>query len=213
MDELAAYDHVFTASVKHKRTLRRALGAKVSSLWQAHDPEIMRPGLEPVESGLLFVGVNRWGGRPAPSLAAGAGYDVALWGAGWADHPEFSRFHRGDLIPNAVLGRHYAGARAVLNDHWRDMRLNGYVSNRIFDALACGAPLISDTVGGMPPEFTPWIYSFTDEPGFREAAEAAPAEGRERRAARLAFAKTLNERHSFATRATSIVDKARELLD
>jgi spore maturation protein CgeB len=38
----------------------------------------------------------------------------------------------------------YSGARATFNDHWPDMRKWGFVNNRIFDALACGLPVISD---------------------------------------------------------------------
>ena len=32
----------------------------------------------------------------------------------------------------------------MLNDHWDTMRAWGFVSNRIFDVLACGTPVISD---------------------------------------------------------------------
>ena len=38
----------------------------------------------------------------------------------------------------------YASAGVVLNDHWTTIREYGFVSNRIFDVLACGTPVISD---------------------------------------------------------------------
>ena len=36
-----------------------------------------------------------------------------------------------------------------LNDHWDDMREKGFVSNRIFDGLACGAFILTDKVNSM----------------------------------------------------------------
>ncbi len=42
------------------------------------------------------------------------------------------------------LARYYSSASIVLNDHWDDMRDEGFISNRIYDALACGAFVISD---------------------------------------------------------------------
>ena len=211
-EELEPYHHVFTASVKHKRKLRKQIGERVSTLFQAHDPAIMNPDVEPIPSGLLYVGNNRRGGRPALDLATTAGFDVSLWGSGWAGHPVHARFLKGAFIPNAELGRHYAGARAVLNDTWRDMRLAGFPSNRIFDVLAAGAPLVSDAVPGTPEDLLPWIHAWERAEDFPAAVEAALAEGEERRAARRAFAKDVNARHSFRARAAEISARARELV-
>ena len=38
----------------------------------------------------------------------------------------------------------YASAGIVLNDHWETMRHWGFVSNRLFDVLACQTPVASD---------------------------------------------------------------------
>ncbi|WP_316015317.1 glycosyltransferase [Roseobacter sp. HKCCA0434] len=212
-EEMTGYDHVFSASGRGQRALRRAVGgSRVSRLHQATDPAIMRPREDPIDSGMLFVGINRRGGRPALAMAERCGYEVALWGNGWEDHDRFGRFFRGAFIPNEDLGRHYAGAGVVLNDHWRDMRINGLVSNRVFDVLACGAPLLTDAIPGLPPEFAPFVYQFTDEASFREGAEAALAEGPERRAERRAFAEVVRREHSFAARAEEIEATARRVI-
>ena len=52
-------------------------------------------------------------------------------------------------MPNDELRRVYSSAGIVLNDHWDDMRAHGFVSNRIYDALACGAVVVSDDVPGL----------------------------------------------------------------
>ena len=66
-----------------------------------------------------------------------------MHGEGWPDLTVASR-----QVPNAELGRLYASAGVVLNDHWADMRRDGFVSNRLFDAAACGARVLSDDVAG-----------------------------------------------------------------
>ena len=209
-EEMKAFDHVFTASARGQRALRRLLGrGRVSQLSQATDPQIMQPYEVEPDGSMLFVGVNRRGGRPALDMAERCGYDVALWGKGWASHERFSRFVRGAFLPNDTLGRHYAGAGVVLNDHWRDMRANGLVSNRVFDVLACGAPLLSDKVASLPAELAEWIYTFDDEASFRAGAEAALSESPQRRAERRAFAQVVRENHSFAARARTIENWAR----
>lgn len=209
-EEMLEYDHVFTASGRGQRALRRLLGrGRVSQLLQATDPEIMRPYDVESDGSMLFVGVNRRGGRPSLDMALRCGYDVKLWGKGWVGHERFAPFLQGQFLPNGTLGQHYSGAGVVLNDHWRDMRANGLVSNRVFDVLACGAPLLSDKVAGLPAALEPWIYTFDDEASFREGAEAALAEGPERRAERRAFAETVRQEHSFAARAVTIENWAR----
>lgn len=212
-DEMKAYDHVFTASARGQRGLRRLLGrGRVSQLLQATDPAIMQPYEVKLDGSMLFVGVNRRGGRPALSMAQHCGYDVALWGKGWNADPRFTPFLRGTYLPNDTLGQSYAAAGVVLNDHWRDMRLNGLISNRVFDVLACGAPLLTDKVAGLPATLAEWVYTFDDEDSFRAGAEAALAEGPERRAERRAFAETVRQEHSFAARAATIETYARHIL-
>lgn len=212
-DEMKLYDHVFCASSVHRRPIARAIGRfKISTLLQATDPAIMRPYDDPVAHDLLFVGINRRGGRPSLRHAHDAGMDIALYGAGWAEHKEFARHHIADLIPNEELGRYYAGAGVVLNDHWRDMRLSGYISNRVFDVLACGRPLVSDTIKGLPEAFEPWVYTWSNADEFRDAVTMALAETPEKQAERLEFAKTVREDHSFRNRARQIADKVHEIM-
>lgn len=212
-EELQLYDYIFTASLKHHRPLRKVCGAtKVSQLLQACDPAIMRPDQpDTVPSDMLFVGINRRGGRPALRMAHNCGYTVDLYGTGWDAHEDYARYFKGHHIPNTELGRHYGGARVVLNDHWRDMRLNGYPSNRVFDVLACGVPLLSDALKGLPADLQDWIYTFTDEESFRAGAAAALAEDETRRAERRAFAEVVRETHGFPARAKVIAAKAQIL--
>ena len=53
---------------------------------------------------------------------------------------------KGEGVPSTELARYYGAADIVLNDHWDDMLAEGFISNRIYDALASGgssSPTIS----------------------------------------------------------------------
>ena len=55
---------------------------------------------------------------------------------------------RARLLANDELPEHYRAAGVVLNDHWDDMRAEGFYSNRLFDAAASGARVVSDHIEG-----------------------------------------------------------------
>jgi len=148
--EAAAFDLVFAASSSWSAEHSRAWGLDVHPLLQATEPKRFHPGR--AESGghpLLFVG-NARGGVPRPSVALSllAGLRPAIYGSGWVGLVDPSLVVA-DHVDNAELGRLYASAGVVLNDHWEDMRRQGFVSNRVFDVAASGAPLITDDVAGV----------------------------------------------------------------
>ena len=54
--------------------------------------------------------------------------------------------YKGEYIPNEQLNQYYSSAKIVLNDHRPDMKEFGFVNNRIYDATASGALVISDYI-------------------------------------------------------------------
>jgi spore maturation protein CgeB len=113
---------------------------------------------------------------------------------------------------NADLGRLYADAGVVLNDHWEDMRRLGFVSNRLFDAVACGARVLSDHVAGTDGLFDGSVR-FCDTP---EAAAGLLREPFEtnwpNREQRLENAARIRAEHSFDQRAKVLLTAAVEVL-
>jgi spore maturation protein CgeB len=55
----------------------------------------------------------------------------------------------------------------VLNDHWADMAAWGFMSNRLYDAAASGAFIVSDHVDEIAAEFDDGIATFTSGPELR----------------------------------------------
>ncbi|RSZ60472.1 glycosyltransferase [Massilia atriviolacea] len=143
--ELQQYDHAFVASTSFAAWLGERMGDQVSPLLQCTDPALFYPELdEELEvPEVVFVGNSRGQLREVVQYALAGGVDFSVYGGLWEGilPPQMVR---ATYIPNQRLRHYYSAARVVLNDHWSDMRSQGFISNRLFDAGACGATIVSD---------------------------------------------------------------------
>jgi hypothetical protein len=207
------YDLVFVASDVFAANLAERVAPPVRSLHQATDPDRFFPEPGGPEHELLFVGNSRRVRRPILDALAGTSHGLAVYGGNWTPDLLDPRHLRGAWIPNDDLRRYYSSAGIVLSDHWPDMRDEGFVSNRVYDALACGAFVLSDAVLGIDDEFDGGLATYQDPDeleGLVEAYLADPVERRRRaergRAAVLA-------RHTFAHRVDAIIAATEPLLE
>lgn len=181
-------------------------GREVQPLLQATDPGRFHP--EPGEQDIaaLFVGKTRAVFRPIIRDALEVGADLTIYGDGWEEFIDTS-YVAAEFLDNAEVPAAYRRARVVLNDHWDDMARDGFVSNRLFDAVATGARVISDDVRGLPTEFggSVQIYRSTEE----LAALLDPASPRwPSPAALLLNAAATARAHSFDDRARALLATA-----
>ena len=82
---------------------------------------------------------------PTPSRPASARRSTAAAGTASSTRSWWWR----TTCPTRSCPSVYSSAGVVLNDHWGTMRPWGFVSNRLFDVLACGTPVISDPMPGI----------------------------------------------------------------
>jgi len=204
-----SYDLVFAASESFAADLAGRIDRPVRALHQATDPDRFYPDASGPKHALLFVGNSRGARRPILDALAGTDHDLAVYGGAWTPELLDPRYLRGTWIPNDDLHRYYSGAEIVLNDHWADMRQEGFVSNRVYDALASGAFVVSDAVPGIEDRFDGSVATFESRDELIEVVDhylAHPAERQERatrgRAAVLA-------RHTFDHRAAAIIEATR----
>ncbi|ROP26704.1 glycosyltransferase [Pseudokineococcus lusitanus] len=207
-EELAAYDRVWAASAAWAADPAR--GRDVGVLLQATDPRLFHPAAgegDAVEHhDVLFVGSSRSVYRPVVRVLVEAGRDVAVYGGGW------ERFLppgvlRGSGIDNAALSAAYRGAGLVLNDHWEDMRRSGFASNRLFDAAASGARVVSDHVEGLGDVVGPLVRTYADERELLALVDEGPA-GFPPDAERARLGRRVGELHSFDARARVLLEGA-----
>jgi hypothetical protein len=203
-------DHLFVASAPAAEALRIQTDSDaISYLPHAFDAEAIVPRAPTTRPGGLVLATTtpaRWTLAMA-THAMNSGEDLRLWGDRWPSpfnaHVVDTRLHDSHLCDV------FSSALAVICDHTPQMRNRGYVSHRIFDALACGVPVISDRVEGLPAEFVPFVHLVDDGTDFRAWVKALKAERPEKRARRCAFAVSMRQKHSYDARAAEIIDVAR----
>lgn len=148
--EAVAYDRLLAASVAWSQRKSADWGIRVEPMLQATDPRLFHPDLAVPDTGhpVLFVGGSRKEFRPIVRSAVECGLPISIYGTQWRPFVPI-RLVKETYLPNARLGAAYRAAGVVLNDHWEDMRLEGFLSNRLFDAAASGARVITDDVVGL----------------------------------------------------------------
>jgi GT2 family glycosyltransferase len=178
-EEVRRFDHVFVASEPFAEEATARWRRPVEPLLQCTDPSRFAAVPDPaLRTEVLFVGNSRGVRRRVVADAIEAGLEPAIWGAGWEGLVP-AHLVRGTHVPNHQLGRHYASADVVLADHWDDMRELGFVANRIYDAVACGASVVSDEVAGLDGAFGGAVRTYRDPGELREVVAAAAAAGRD----------------------------------
>lgn len=98
--------------------------------------------------------------------ALAAGIPLQIFGVGWEEFLQPGQI-AGEFLPNSELPAAYAQSSIVLNDHHREMAERGFLSNRLFDAVAAGARVVSDPALGISEIFGPSVVTY------RESGELA----------------------------------------
>lgn len=212
-EERDLYDWVYVASNTLAETWVDEGSNNVSALLQATDEDRFFPGEKDLGKAhdILFVG-NRHKKkiRKVVDYALQIEAPITVYGGAWEALVPPENIG-GKTIPNDELGGYYRSAGMVLNDHWPDQANNGILSNRMFDVLASGRPLISDQPKGVPPEFHDHIYFYEDPESLRDCIKRASCETVHQAQKRKDFAAQVLANHSFTNRAQTISTKISEL--
>jgi glycosyltransferase involved in cell wall biosynthesis len=206
------YDVVFAASDLFGRQLADRVRPPVVSLHQATDPDRFYPEPGGPAHELLFVGSSRGIRRRILADLAGTTHDLAVYGGGWTADLLDPRHLRGAWIPNWELRRYYSSAAIVLCDHYDDMRDEGFISNRAYDALASGAFVISDRVPGMDDEFDGGVVTYDGAAELQALVDRYLRNPGERAALAERGRAAVLDRHTFAHRVEVIVTEASKRL-
>ena len=209
-DEVRRYDAAFAASTSWSAKMTKLAGVPVAPLLQATDPSRFHPGAADERGDEVVFVANYRADRPVVEAALVAGVDLAVYGKGWDDTPVRGHVRSG-FVANDELGSIYARAGVVLNDSHADMAREGFMPNRLFDAVASGARVVTDGVGDDVRVFDGAVQVYRDAHDL--ALLCSPA-GRDRfpddAGMRRAAAYVARE-HSFDARARVLLDAALRL--
>ena len=207
-DEVAGFDLVYAASTSWSARMTREWGTPIEPLLQCTDTRWFHPDRAEPDTGpaLLFVGNSRGVYRYAVRSALAIGADLTLHGNDWTEFVEREQIASAG-VANTEVGALYASAGIVLNDHHLDMRRDSFASNRLFDAAACGARILSDRIDGLEETFSGLVIPFDDEHELARLVEP-PYDAFPDNAARREIAMRIIAEHSFDKRAETLIDDA-----
>ncbi|NEN93776.1 MAG: glycosyltransferase family 1 protein, partial [Okeania sp. SIO3H1] len=212
LEEYEQYDRVFVASYSYAEELQKQVKVPVQTLLQCTDQNLFYPDKEGYEEvgKILFVGNSRKVYRQIVKDAIEAGLKVDVYGTNWEKLLP-SGYLKGEYIPNEILRRYYSKCGVLLNDHWNTMGEKGFISNRLFDAAACGATIISDKIAGLEKVFGDKISTYNSQEDLPKVVENCLQQKSQNIGEKLELAKYIRENHSFEKRVREILGTIEKL--
>lgn len=208
VEEIAAHDLVFAASQPWSNAMTRRSGKRVMPLLQAADTQLMPPRSQPRRSPrkAVFVGSTHAGrSRPIVADAVKAGVDFDLYGRGWEGTPAASHLVA-TSVPHEQVRDLYRRYGLVLTDHWADMAEHGFIANRVFDAVAAGALVVSDEVPGIEEMFRGSVRVYRSVDHLRQLCRVREDETWPADVDEYAEPERIAAAHSFDQRAMTLLD-------
>ena len=211
--ELKSFDAVFAASNQWSKKVSKKTGISITPLLQATNPAKFNPTVSTPDTGheVLFLGNTRNEFRKIINDCLEAGVSPTIYGKDW-DRFVPSELIAGEFVANSEIAALYRSAGVVLNDHWDDMANQGFYSNRLFDAVASGARVISDQVDGIEQLFAGGVKSYNTPNDLANLCsnESRPLWGTQQEM--VERASRIGQQHSFDQRAKELVKAVRNLI-
>ena len=211
-EEYQLYDVICVGSLHYAKELQKKITVPVVPLLQCTDTELFYPDQEAEKhrgKDYLFIGNSRNVARPCVLWAAKDKLPLKIWGAGWKAMLGPDKTMVQDVfIKNSDIPALYRSARVTLNDHWKDMLDYQFVNNRIFDALACGLPVISDCCDELREIFPDAVLYYSNQEEFKKCVAQLENDYDAIKARVDAQWPMIKEKYSFEARARELVEIA-----
>lgn len=206
-EEYMQYDHVFVASTKIENESSDLNGIVTEPLLQCTDSELFNLELVSAKKNtdILIIANSRGILRKSVDYIIQKDIKASIYGTKWESilPPEMIK---GGFIKNTDLRKYYSGCKILLNDHWQDMADEGYISNRIFDALACGAVILTDRVKGIEEVFPEGLFYYDTPDEMAEQIAWIREHYEEAKAMAIKNSREVLEKHTFDHRAERILE-------
>ncbi len=212
---LSSYDMLLTSSSVGRSVVEKRFAGPVETLMLAGDPETFFPApVDPdYECDLVFVG-SYWGEDRdlITSIPLDGDVDFHLWGTGWEKVDSLRPFHRGPA-PRSRLPAIYGSAAIVLEDHNRRTTREGFVNLRTFEAMMCGACVLSNGATGLEELFPGAIVIYNSPGEAREKIDHYLAHPEERKMIGKRAREIVLEKHTWNHRVTELEEYLIKLVE
>lgn len=213
-DEYQLYDVVCVGSYHYAAELKDKLSIPVIPLLQCTDTDLFFPPKEPpafFERDYIFIGNSRGVARNCVMWAIEDQLPLRMWGSGWdsilRDHMDIIE---APYIENSRIPELYRTSKVALNDHWDDMREKQFINNRIFDVLACGLPVITDTCQELKELFPDAVLHYKTKEDFDECVRRIEHDYTKIRLKVEKQWPMIQREYSFRTRAKQLIEIAKQ---
>ncbi|HJB15500.1 MAG TPA: glycosyltransferase [Candidatus Blautia excrementipullorum] len=209
-EEYELYDIVCICSYHYVREIAERVKVPVLPLLQCTDTEIFYPSQEEpetYENEYVFIGNSRGVARRCVVWASQDKLPLKIWGGGWTTILGDNRTIVQDTsIENSQIPEIYRSSKATLNDHWKDMLDCHFVNNRIFDALACGLPTISDCSDELKEIFPDAVLYYETKEDFDQCIHTLETDYASVKKKVAEQWPLIKEKYSFEARARELVE-------
>jgi hypothetical protein len=209
--ELKQFDFVFAASESWAQQYAKKWKVSISTLLQATNSNLFNTSAVPQNraNNLLFVGNTRGIHRSAVRTASVIRDDLEVVGKGWEKYISRKQIKAQSLTHEQVANE-YKNTKVVLCDHWSDMATQGFISNRIFDALACGATVVSDYVAGIENYFNNSVITYNNPSELEVILKEVFSSDSENPVSQE-VADDIAKNHTFLNRAKALISEANKI--
>lgn len=211
IQDLQAADLVYGAGERWVKQKRSETGLNIRTLLQATSKERFRPRWGMPEKVGVFVGsAYPSGPRMIVTNALDVKAKFSIWGKGWEKFLDHDLISGEWLDPNDV-SRVYGTARYVLNDHRPPMAELGFINNRMFDAAASGARIVSDYVEGAEEIFGDQLKMYRNLDELRQILSPEGLASFPPEEELTKMAESVLQNHSFDARAATLLRDVLEI--
>lgn len=143
------------------------------------------------------------------------GFPLRIWGRDWRCWPETLPFVEADGVAGDRRSRLYGSARVIFHDQAEERRAQGFVDTGIYEALACGLPVITQHHPALEGKFGEAVIGCDAETPMQRVMERVlhdyPGifEGAQREAARICEQASFEARVEELKRAVESVRRLR----
>lgn len=204
--ELAKYDWIFIASDFWRSKCHPTVLNKSETLLQCTDGNRFFYNKNNVDRDYLFVANSRMIERDVVKKCKAEGIKLDIFGNYWESFVP-KDWVKGLYVPNEELSKFYGKSQIVFNDHFSDMRDEGFVNNRTFDVLASGTPLIMDRVQKMPRDLERYCYFFDEKVPLKSVIRRVKKDIKDNPRKFYEASAFVLKYHTFDARAETIYDR------
>ncbi len=212
--EVGRYDAAFAAGTAWSASMSEQAGLEVRPLLPATDPGRFGPGRgdpgpdAPGEgAAVLFVGESSDTSRTLVREVMTAGLDLSVYGAGWEGFGLGERL-KGASVTDGELAASYASAGVVLCAPGEGPGRADFPSGQVFDAVACGARVVSGPIPGMEVLFGGAVQEYRSVQELVRLCGPAGMRAFPGGEDRRRIAEQVCRDHSFDVRARTLLDAA-----